>query len=86
MSMLPFTQKVNDVLVAARNRAIEGQHPELLPQHLFAALLAPATGLRPLLERAGLALDSTLGMLDAAGRHEGRGENPTRPRRGSIAR
>ena len=66
MSLLPFTQKSNDVLVAARNRAIEGQHPELLPQHLFVALLGPEVGLRPVLERAGLVAESLSGIEDAA--------------------
>jgi ATP-dependent Clp protease ATP-binding subunit ClpB len=66
MSQLPFTQKANDALVAAREKAIEGQHPELLPQHLFLALLAPEMGLRPVLERAGLQAESTKGLVDGA--------------------
>ena len=66
MSLLPFTQKANDALVAARNRAVGDQHPELLPQHLFQALLAPDMGLRPVLERAGLAPDSLKGLQDGA--------------------
>jgi len=66
MSLLPFTQKANEALVAARERAVADQHPELLPQHLFLALLAPEAGLRPLLERAGLAPASQQGLLDAA--------------------
>jgi len=66
MSMLPFTQKANDALLAARNRALEGQHPELLPQHLFAALLTPEMGLRPVLERAGLAAEAATGLQDGA--------------------
>ncbi|WP_243286675.1 ATP-dependent chaperone ClpB [Geothrix terrae] len=66
MSLLPFTQKANDALVAARERAVADQHPELVPQHLLLALLAPEAGLRPLLERAGLAPESTQGLVDAA--------------------
>jgi ATP-dependent Clp protease ATP-binding subunit ClpB len=66
MTMLPFTQKSNDALVAARNMAAEGQHPEILPQHLFAALLAPEMGLRPLLERAGAGAEQARAMADAA--------------------
>jgi len=66
MSMLPFTQKANDALLAARNLALEGQHPELLPQHLFAALLSPEMGLRHVLERAGLAPESAKGLQDGA--------------------
>jgi len=66
MTMLPFTQKSNDTLVAARNLAVENQHPELLPQHLFAALLAPEVGLRPLLERAGAGAEKMQGLADAA--------------------
>ena len=54
MSLLPLTQKSNEALVAARNRAAADQHPELLPQHLFAVLLEPDLGLRPVLEQAGL--------------------------------
>lgn len=67
MSQLPFTQKANDALVAAREAAILGQHPELLPQHLFLALMTPEMGLRPVLERAGLTADSVKGLTDAAG-------------------
>ncbi|MDP1832086.1 MAG: AAA family ATPase [Geothrix sp.] len=66
MSLLPFTQKANDALVAARQRAARDQHPELVPQHLFGALLAPESGLRPLLERAGLSPESIQGLADAA--------------------
>ena len=66
MSMLPFTQKANEALVAARERAVTEHHPELLPQHLFAALLAPDMGLRPVLERAGLSEESVRGLWDAA--------------------
>ena len=66
MSLLPFTQKANDALVAARERAVADQHPELVPQHLLLALLAPEAGLRPLLERAGLTPESTQGLMDAA--------------------
>jgi ATP-dependent Clp protease ATP-binding subunit ClpB len=66
MSQLPFTQKANDALVAARQRAIEGQHPELLPQHVFQALLVPEVGLRPVLERAGLTGDALNGLADGA--------------------
>ncbi len=62
MSLLALTQKANDALVAARNRAVADQHPELLPQHLFGALLAPEMGLRPVLERAGLAPESLRGL------------------------
>ena len=66
MSLLPFTQKANDVLVAARQRAVQDQHPELVPQHLFGALLTPEAGLHPLLERAGLSPESIQGLIDAA--------------------
>ena len=66
MSLLPFTQKANDALVAARQRAVQDQHPELVPQHLFNALLTPEAGLRPLLERAGLSPESLQGLADAA--------------------
>jgi ATP-dependent Clp protease ATP-binding subunit ClpB len=66
MAMLPFTQKANEVLVNARERAVSEQHPELTPQHLFAALLAPDMGLRPVLERAGLAPDAMQGLAGAA--------------------
>ncbi|WP_243303713.1 ATP-dependent Clp protease ATP-binding subunit [Geothrix oryzisoli] len=66
MSLLPFTQKANDALVAARERAVADQHPELVPQHLLLALLAPEAGLRPLLERAGLTPESTQGLVEAA--------------------
>ena len=66
MAMLPFTQKANEALVAARERAVAEQHPELLPQHLFAALLGPDMGLRPVLERAGLTPESFQGLWDAA--------------------
>jgi len=67
MAMLPFTQKANVALVSARNKAVAGQHPELLPQHLFAALLEPETGLRPILEKAGLGPEALKGLVDGAG-------------------
>jgi len=66
MSLLPFTQKANDALVAARQRAVQDQHPELVPQHLFGALLAAEAGLHPLLERAGQTPESVQGLLEAA--------------------
>ncbi len=66
MSQLPFTQKANDVLVAARAKAIQGQHPELLPQHVFLALMAPEIGLKAVLERAGLELEAQSGLVDGA--------------------
>ena len=66
MSMLSLTQKANEALVAARSKAIAGPHAELLPQHLFLALMGPEAGLRPVLERAGLAAESQQGLLDAA--------------------
>jgi ATP-dependent Clp protease ATP-binding subunit ClpB len=66
MSQLPFTQKANDALVTAREKAIQAQHPELLPQHLFLALMAPDMGLRPVLERAGLKPDEQKGLVDGA--------------------
>jgi ATP-dependent Clp protease ATP-binding subunit ClpB len=66
MSLLPFTQKANDTLVIARERAVQDQHPELVPQHLFRALLAPEAGLGPLLERAGLSQESVQGLIEAA--------------------
>jgi ATP-dependent Clp protease ATP-binding subunit ClpB len=66
MSQLPFTQKANDALVAARDKALQGQHPELLPQHLFLALMAPAMGLKAVLERAGLAAESQQGLVTGA--------------------
>ncbi len=52
--MLPFTQKSNEVLVKARERAAAAQHAELLPLHAFEALVLDS-GLRPVLEAAGLA-------------------------------
>ena len=64
MAMLPLTQKANEALVGARDKAVAGQHPELLPQHLFAALLEPDMGLRPVLERAGLAAEALDGLVD----------------------
>jgi ATP-dependent Clp protease ATP-binding subunit ClpB len=64
--MLPFTQKANEALVEARDRAVAGQHPELLPQHLFAALLKPDMGLRPVLEKAGLGQEAVGGLVDGA--------------------
>jgi ATP-dependent Clp protease ATP-binding subunit ClpB len=66
MSLLPFTQKANDVLVTARERALRDQHPELVPQHLFGALLAPEAGLQPLLERAGQSPEAIQGLAGAA--------------------
>ena len=66
MSLLPFTQKANDALVAARQRANQDQHPELVPQHLLGALLRPETGLQPLLEKAGLTTESRQGLEIAA--------------------
>jgi ATP-dependent Clp protease ATP-binding subunit ClpB len=66
MSLLPFTQKANDALVAARQRALADQHAELVPQHLFGALLAPDAGLHALLERAGLSPDALRGLAEAA--------------------
>jgi ATP-dependent Clp protease ATP-binding subunit ClpB len=64
--MLPFTQKANDALVAARDRAVADQHPELLPQHLFFALLEAEMGLRPVLERAGLAAEPAAALVKGA--------------------
>lgn len=66
MSMLPFTQKSNEAFVAARNMAAEKQHPEILPQHLFAILLTPEIGMRPLLERIGIGADQIRAMIDAS--------------------
>ncbi|MBK8794607.1 MAG: AAA family ATPase [Holophaga sp.] len=66
MSLLPLTQKSNEALVAARNHAVEAQHPELLPQHLFAVLLEPELGLRPVLEQAGLKPESIQALAAAA--------------------
>ena len=66
MSLLPFTQKANDALIAAKQRATQDQHPELVPQHLLGALLAPDAGLWPLMERAGLTQESIQGLADAA--------------------
>jgi len=66
MAMLPLTQKANEALVSARERAVTGQHAELVPQHLFASLLAADQGLRPVLERAGLAAETIQGLSDAA--------------------
>ncbi len=66
MSLLPFTQKANEAVVAARQRAIQDQHPELVPPHLFGALLSSEAGLRPLLERAGLSPESIHGLAEAA--------------------
>jgi len=66
MPMLPLTQKANDALVSAREKAIQGQHPEFLPQHLFLALMDPEMGLRPVLEQAGLEGGAALGLLDGA--------------------
>jgi ATP-dependent Clp protease ATP-binding subunit ClpB len=66
MSLLPFTQKANDALVVARERATQDQHAELVPQHLFGALLGPEAGLHSLLERAGLTPQSIQGLAEAA--------------------
>ena len=66
MSLLPFTQKANDALVAAQQRAARDHHPELVPQHLLGALLEPGVGLQPLMEKAGLAPESVLGLTEAA--------------------
>ncbi len=66
MSLLPFTQKANDALVAARQRATQDQHPELVPQHLLTALLAPEAGLHSLLERAGQSPEAIQGLGEAA--------------------
>ncbi|BDU75616.1 ATP-dependent Clp protease ATP-binding subunit [Mesoterricola sediminis] len=66
MAMLPFTQKANEALVAARDAAAAAQHPEILPQHLFLAILAPDRGLRPVLEKAGLGPDQVKGLVDGA--------------------
>jgi ATP-dependent Clp protease ATP-binding subunit ClpB len=66
MPMLPLTQKANDALVSAREKAIQGQHPEFLPQHLFLALMDPEMGLRPVLEQAGLEGGAAQGLLDGA--------------------
>lgn len=65
MSMLPFTQKSNEALVAARENAISGQHPELLPQHLFAALLASDMNLHPVFEAAGVEAQAFRGIQEA---------------------
>jgi ATP-dependent Clp protease ATP-binding subunit ClpB len=64
MTLLPFTQKANDALVAARSKAVAEQHPEIVPPHLFQALLVPDMGLRPVLERAGLSPESLKGLQD----------------------
>ncbi len=66
MAMLPFTQKANQTLVTARDRALREQHAELLPQHLFLALLGPDAGLRPVLEKAGLTPEAIQGLEQAA--------------------
>ena len=66
MSLLPFTQKANDAVVAAQQRAARDQHPELVPQHLFGTLLGTEAGLHPLLERAGLGPESIQGLAEAA--------------------
>jgi len=66
MSMLPFTQKSNEALVGARNMAVEKQHPEILPQHLFAILLTPEMGMRPLLEKVGVGADKMRALIDAS--------------------
>ncbi|HJW08571.1 MAG TPA: Clp protease N-terminal domain-containing protein, partial [Holophagaceae bacterium] len=66
MALLPLTQKSNDALVAARERAVSDQHPELLPQHLFRELLESAVGLRPVLEAAGVTPQAMQGLVEAA--------------------
>lgn len=66
MPQLPFTQRANDALVAARAQAIQAQHPELLPQHLFLALMTPEMGLKAVLERAGLEGDTQKALVDGA--------------------
>ena len=66
MSLLPFTQKANDALLAAKERATQDQHPELVPQHLLGALLAPEAGLHALLERAGQSPEASQGLSEAA--------------------
>ncbi|WP_306597683.1 ATP-dependent Clp protease ATP-binding subunit [Geothrix sp. 21YS21S-2] len=66
MAMLPLTQKANEALVAARDLAVAGQHPEILPQHLFASILVPERGLRPILEKAGVSPEAMNGLVDAA--------------------
>ena len=66
MSLLPFTQKANEALVGARDRAVQGQHAEILPLHLFACLLLADTGLRPVLEKAGLESLQMQGLEDGA--------------------
>jgi len=66
MSMLPFTQKSNEALVAAREKAVAGQHPELVPQHLFLSLLSPEMNLRAVFEQAGVDANGLRGIQDAA--------------------
>jgi len=66
MSVLPLTQKTNDVVVAARDRALALGQAELLPQHVLEVLLGPEVGLRSLLERAGLTPDALRGLMDEA--------------------
>ncbi|MBI4911252.1 MAG: AAA family ATPase [Acidobacteria bacterium] len=66
MALLPLTQKANESLVAARERALRGPHAELLPMHLFSALLSPEAGLRPVLEKAGLRLEQIQALGDGA--------------------
>ena len=68
MSLLPFTQKANEVLVGARDRAVQGPHAEILPLHLFACLLQADTGLRPVLEKAGLEGAQVQGLEEGAER------------------
>jgi len=65
MSLLPFTQKANDALVGARDRAVAGPHAEILPLHLFMQLLEAETGLRSVLEKAGLEPTQLQGLLEA---------------------
>lgn len=65
MATMPFTQKANEALALARDKAISQQHAEILPQHLFAALITQDIGLRSVLERAGLATQTIGGLVDA---------------------
>ena len=65
MSILPLTQKTSEALLGAKSIAIENQHPEILPQHLFASLLRPDMGLYPLLERAGAGPEQLKCLVEA---------------------
>jgi ATP-dependent Clp protease ATP-binding subunit ClpB len=65
MATLPFTQKANEALVLAQEKARSRQHAELLPQHLFAALLTTDIGLRSILEKAGLPEQAISSLVDA---------------------